>query len=116
MQTEWVVSLVVVFVTVLLMAWINRKSIEQAIKLLLTNPAVITNTENIVGVQPVALQETFKIIHRQMDLIETLVRDAGLIDTPIGRVIDYAEDFADEITNDTPYTPPVAPSEDDGKG
>lgn len=111
MQTEWIISIAVVVVSVLVMAYINRKSIVEAIEMILTNPAVITNSENVVGAQPIALQETFKVIHRQMDLIENLMRNSGLIDTPIGRIVDVTEDFADEITNDTPYkpTPPDTP-------
>jgi hypothetical protein len=111
MQTEWIISIAVVVVSVLVMAYINRKSLVEAIEMILTNPSVITNTENVVGAQPVVLQETFKVIHRQMDLIESLARNAGLIDTPVGRIIDVVEDFGEEVTNDTPYkpTPPDTP-------
>lgn len=110
MQYEWFINIIVVVVTVGLMTYFTRRAFNQAVAEILENQEVIASTEKIVEAQPETTQDFLKVVHRQIDLLEGLLKNAGLLDTTvIGKIIDKGEDFLEKVTNDTPEQPPITP-------
>ncbi len=111
-QLEWVLAIVTVVIVVLLLAYFAKKSIVSAIETILADQAVIANTEKIVESQPESVQGVLDVVHRQLDMIEGLLRNAGVLGTPVGVILDKVEDFVEKITDDVPEDekPPEAPA------
>jgi len=99
MNTETLLIIITIVVVGAILAYLQRKALTDAIIEIVENQDLVSNIETVVEQQPQATQDLVAVLQRQLTLIEGLVRGAGLIDTPIGRVIDKIEDSAREITD-----------------
>lgn len=106
MLPEWVnyvITIAVAVIVTVAIAYIARKPLAQALIDLLINEAVIDSTEALVEQAPDHVSELIGVLHKQMELLETMINKAGYGETDVGKVVDKLEDAVEDIiTHDEP--------------